>query len=66
VRIAGENELIQTQLDVLRDPISDLFVPTDRSGACAAADQTDPGPQVRVDLQSSSVRPGGEIVSATV
>ena len=47
VRIAGEDELVDSELVILGDPIGDLVVAADQGGAGAAADQPDARPQVR-------------------
>src|SRR3954447_21605857 len=51
VRVPGQDELLDAQRGVLLDQVGDLLVAPDERGTRAAADQPDPGPQVRVDLQ---------------
>jgi hypothetical protein len=51
VRVAREDELVEADRGILRDPFGDLLVAADERGAGAPADEPDAGPQVRVDLE---------------
>jgi len=58
VRVPGEDELGDPQPVVLLDPVGDLGVAADQRGTGAAADQSEPGPQVGVHLEAVAVADG--------
>src|SRR5579875_1404094 len=66
VRVAGQDEVVETQLRVFDDPLGNLLIRADQRGARATADQSDTGPQIRVDLQAADICAVGELPSATV
>src|SRR3954454_9116485 len=53
VRIAGEDELVETECRVLGDPLGDLLVAADQRGRGALAHQSDAGPEVGRDLEAA-------------
>jgi hypothetical protein len=66
VGVAGEDELVDAQRVLLRDQVGDLGMAAHEGGSRAAADQADPRPEARVDLQTADTGVSAPWCSCTI